>query len=154
MSQNKLSVQLLGMDKLSLSIGYLNKAAAAGLKLGVDGAAGLFEDEAKAIVPVKTGNLRDHIHFYTTLDDAEHQQRAVLPVYELEGSVALDPPYARRIEFGFFDKDSLGRQYHQAAQPYMAPAFENQKDPAATLIKAEVVGALDEQMNAIAAGRH
>ena len=150
----RLSVQLQGMDKLSLGVGYLAKAALAGLKLGCDGAAGLFEDEAKTLVPVKTGNLRDHIHFYTTVDTDTSQQREVTPVYELEGSGKLDPPYARRIELGFVGQDSLGRHYHQAAQPYMAPAFSNKQDEARQMIKDEVTGALDERMNLIAAGRH
>ena len=66
----------------------------------------------------------------------------------------VDPPYARRIELGFVGQDSLGRHYHQAAQPYMAPAFSNKQDEARQMIKDEVTGALDERMNLIAAGRH
>ena len=149
-----LTVTLSGMDKLSLQVRYLSKAAQAGLKLGVDGAAGLFRDEAKLLVPVKTGNLRDHIHFYTTVDEPEKQQREVTPVYELEGSGELDPPYARRIEFGFIGQDSLGRNYHQAAQPFMRPAFDNKRAEAEQLIREEVTSALDEAMNTVAAGRH
>lgn len=37
-------------------------------------------------------------------------------------------PYARRIEFGFLGADRLGREYHQAAQPYLRPAFEEHID--------------------------
>lgn len=150
----KLSVQLQGMDALSLGVGYLAKAALAGLKLGCDGAAGLFVDEAQSLVPVKTGNLHDHIHFYTSLDTDASQQRVVTPVYELEGSGELEPPYARRIEMGFVGQDSLGRHYHQAAQPYMRPAYANKQDEARQMIKDDVVDALDERMNLIAAGRH
>ena len=32
--------------------------------------------------------------------------------------------YARRIEFGFVGPDSLGRNYNQAAQPYLRPALD------------------------------
>lgn len=171
-----LTVTLQGMDALSLGVGYLAKAALAGLKLGCDGAAGLFVDEAKLLVPVKTGNLRDHIHFFTTVDSENQQQRQVTPVYDVETersispvftgrssiapvyvaprSAGLDPPYARRIEFGFVGTDSLGRHYHQAAQPYMRPAFENKQAEAAQMIRDEVTSALDEKMNSIAMGRH
>ena len=155
-----LTVTLQGMDALSLGVGYLAKAALAGLKLGCDGAAGLFVDEAKLLVPVKTGNLRDHIHFWTPLDTDTQQRREVTPVYDIEeGSYStnrygFDPPYARRIEFGFVGTDSLGRHYHQAAQPYMRPAFENKQAQAAQMIRDEVTSALDEKMNSIAMGRN
>ena len=35
-----------------------------------------------------------------------------------------DVPYGARIEFGYEDSDSLGRSYHQKAQPYLRPAFD------------------------------
>lgn len=31
--------------------------------------------------------------------------------------------YARRVEFGFVGRDSLGRNYNQAGKPYLYPAF-------------------------------
>lgn len=154
-----LTVTLQGMDKLSLGVGYLAKAALAGLKLGCDGAAGLFVDEAKGLVPVKTGNLRDHIHFWTNVDTATQQQRQVTPVYDIEegsyeaNKYGIDPPYARRIEFGFIGPDSLGRVYHQSAQPFMRPAFEQQRQAAEALIREEVLTTLDEAMNTVALGR-
>lgn len=152
------SVTLAGMDAVSLGVGYLAKAALAGLKLGADGAAGLFVDEAKGLVPVKTGNLRDHIHFWTNVDTASQQQRTVTPVYDLEegtgNKYGIDPPYARRIEFGFIGVDSLGRHYHQAANPFMRTAFENAQTPAEALIRADVLDALDEAMNQVAMRRH
>lgn len=33
-------------------------------------------------------------------------------------------PYGRRIEFGFNQADSLGRVFHQPAQPYLRPAYD------------------------------
>lgn len=33
-------------------------------------------------------------------------------------------PYAARIEYGYNGTDSLGRTYHNAAQPYLTPASE------------------------------
>ena len=43
-----------------------------------------------------------------------------------DGSVVVgsDVPYARRFEFGFVGPDKLGRHYHQAARPYLRPAFD------------------------------
>ena len=32
-------------------------------------------------------------------------------------------PQARRLEYGFFGDDSLGRTYHQAPRPHMRPAL-------------------------------
>ena len=36
-------------------------------------------------------------------------------------------PYAARIEFGFAKADKLGRIYNQKPQPYIRPAFDNNK---------------------------
>ena len=33
--------------------------------------------------------------------------------------------YGLRIELGFVGQDSLGRNYHQAAQPFVIPAMES-----------------------------
>lgn len=149
-----LTVQLSGMDALSLKVKYLTKAAQTGLKLGVDEAAGLFEEEAKNLVPVLTGNLRDHIHTEVVTNEAEKQVRAVTPVVEAANPYGFDPPYARRIEFGFNGPDSLGRVYHQAAQPFMRPAYDMKRGEAEAAIKDSVIGSLDDAMNTVAAGRH
>lgn len=38
-------------------------------------------------------------------------------------------PYAKRLEFGFFGPDSIGREYEQEPRPYMEPvAFENEDE--------------------------
>lgn len=42
--------------------------------------------------------------------------------------VGTDVPYAARIEYGFAGRDSLGRFYHQAAQPYLRPAVDENAD--------------------------
>lgn len=38
-------------------------------------------------------------------------------------TVGTNVEYARRVEFGFVGKDKLGRQYNQAAKPYLYPSF-------------------------------
>ena len=117
-------------------------AAVAGLKPGVAAAAQLFEDEAKLLVSVLTGNLRDHIHTETVTDTPEVQTLAVSPTVDAGNKYGFEPPYARRIEKGFVGTDSLGRHYHQAAQPYMAPAFENRQADASDAIAGAVTDAL------------
>ena len=58
--------------------------------------------------------------------------RSVHTVLETEGVshvsyVGSNAPYARRIEHGFADTDSLGRVYNQAAQPVWRPVFDYNK---------------------------
>ena len=36
--------------------------------------------------------------------------------------------YAARLEFGFMETDSLGRNYNQQPRPYMRPAVDNNED--------------------------
>lgn len=139
----RLTVQLQNLDALSLKVRYLRDAARVGLRLGVSEAAGLFEAEAKDIVPVDTGTLRDSIHTETLIDEAEKQQLSVEP----------NTPYAHRIEFGFVGVDSLGRHYHQAAQPYMRPAFDMKQDEASQTIKDSVFEQLDSAMAGVAGRR-
>lgn len=133
----RLTVQLSGLDALSLKVRYLREAAQTGLKLGVSEAAGLFEAEAKTNAPVVTGRLRDSIQTETVTDEPEQQVLAVAP----------DTPYDHRIEFGFIGTDSLGRHYHQAAEPYMRPAFDSQQDAAREAITSGVLEQLDAAMS-------
>lgn len=66
-------------------------------------------NSAKAKCPVLTGTLR----------------RSIEARIDADGGVIVgsDVPYAARIEFGFAGADSLGRNYHQAAKPYLRPAI-------------------------------
>ncbi len=153
-----LSVSVSGTDALTLRFKYLIKAAQQGLVFGVEEAAGLIEEEAKTIVPVDTGNLRDHIHTEQVINQPERQVLAVMAVYSAgkTGSgidYGFDPPYARRIELGFFGPDKLGRVYHQAAQPYMRPAFDQKKAEAAQAIKDGVLSGIDDAASKVAMRR-
>jgi hypothetical protein len=135
----------VSMPGLDLKIKYLLEGAKTGLKFGVSEAGLLFETAAKQNVPVLTGNLRDHIHTEQVIDEPLRQEVIVTPVVESSNEYGFDPAYARRIELGFVGVDSLGRNYHQAPQPYMRPAFEEQKEAAHETIvrnvKEEVVNA-------------
>ena len=76
----------------------------------------LIENDAKANAPYKTGTLRRSIH--TEQGDG------------MEVIVGTDLDYAARVEFGFMQADSLGRNYHQPAQPYLRPAWDDNIDRA------------------------
>ena len=146
-----LQVSVAGTDALTLRFKYLIEAAQQGLKFGVSEGADLIAEEAKTIVPVDTGNLRDHIHAETVIDQPERQVMAVTPVVESSNEYGFDPAYARRIELGFMGTDKLGRTYHQAAQPYMRPAFDQKKEEARAAIKDGVMSALDDAASQVAA---
>jgi len=133
------------MPGLDLKIKYLLEGARTGLKFGVSEAGLLFETAAKQNVPVLTGNLRDHIHTEQVIDEPLRQELVVTPIVEAGNATGFDPAYARRIELGFVGTDSLGRNYHQAPQPYMRPAFEEQKEAARETIVRNVK---DEIVNA------
>lgn len=86
----------------------------------------LIANEAKKRAPYKTGTLR----------------RDIRPEIVEDGVVVVGTsvPYARRIEFGFIGKDSRGRSYHQAARPFLRPAYDEKKNEAI----AEVVEGLKD----------
>jgi len=134
----------------NLDVKYLQTGAQQGLKLGVDEAAGIFEAEAKNLVPVDTGNLQSHIHTEVLTDAPTTQERVVSPVVPASAADGdwhgFEPPYARRIEFGFIGQDSMGRNYHQPAQPYMRPAFDTKQAEAKQAIKDNVYSELDAAM--------
>lgn len=64
--------------------------------------------------PYLSGTLRRSIHMETT---RKSPARCTV-------AIGTDVPYARRLEYGFFDIDSLGRLYNQIARPYLRPAFD------------------------------
>lgn len=147
---NFITVQVRGMDKVSLGATYMVKAAQSALRLAVPDAAQVIAEEAKTIVPVDTGRLRDAIHvepsssgsFPQCIDRDEKQQVVVSPAYASFNEYGFSPPYARRIEFGFMGTDRLGREYHQAAQPFMRPAADAKRDEAKQMIKDQLFEAL------------
>lgn len=138
-----LTVQLKGVDAVSLRTKALIKAAQQGLKFGVSEAGQILEDEAKTLVPVDTGHLRDSIHQELVESTETRQVIKVTPAYDEPNPWGFEPAYARRIEYGFVGSDSLGRHYHQAAQPYMRPAFDTKQDEARDAIKNGIYDELD-----------
>jgi hypothetical protein len=138
-----LNARFENLDALSLRVRYLRNAARTGLKLGVSEAASIFETEAKELVPVKTGALRDSIQTETIVDDPENQQLSIAP----------HTPYAARVEFGFVGVDSLGRRYHQIPEPYMRPVFDALRDEASQVIKDSIFEQMDAAVALVSAKR-
>ncbi len=147
---NFITVQLKGMDKVSLGAKYMVHAAQRELRLAVPAGAELIAEEARTLVPVDTGRLHDAIHvepsssggFSQVVDRDEKQVVVVSPAYPSLNKYGFSPPYARRIEFGFMGTDKLGRTYHQVAQPFMRPAADAKKEDAKALIKDQMFEAL------------
>jgi HK97 gp10 family phage protein len=139
-----LTVQLQGVDAISLRTKALIAAARLGAQEGVSEGAQIIVDEAKQLVPVDTGHLRDSIHQELVESTAEQITVAVTPVYEEPNEYGIEPPYARRIEYGFVGADRLGRIYNQPAQPYMRPAFDTKQEEAREAIKNGIHARLDE----------
>lgn len=149
----KLNVQMSGLDSLSLKVSYLINAARTGLRLSVPEAADLFVEEAKVNVSVKSGRLRDAIHAEALDNEPERQTMQVAPFVAAGNPWGFDPAYARRIEYGFVGPDSLGRTFHQPAQPYMRPAFETKQAEAAQAIKEGIYDQMDAAMSTVAGKR-
>lgn len=157
----RLTVQLRGVDTISLRTKALIAAAQYGMKAGVAEAALILEQEAKSLVPVDTGNLRDNIHSELIESTELRQVVAVTPVweegegsayessqmhlfsYEVHRDYGFQPAYARRIEYGFVGADVLGRRYNQPPQPYMRPAFDMRQGDARQAIADSIYSELD-----------
>lgn len=71
-------------------------------------------DSARQRAPYRTGTLRRSIE-----SDIDQQTGDII--------IVVTAPYSRRIEYGFVGTDSRGRNYHQAAQPFMRPAWDEHR---------------------------
>ena len=123
-----ISVELIVSDALQQKLQALARVAQDPelLNASLIAAGQLIANDARARAPYKTGTLRRSI--------------SVEPVGPGDVRVGSSVPYAARIEFGFIGADSRGRNYHQAAQPYLRPAFEENQQ---AVRQAVIDGALD-----------
>ncbi len=111
-------------------IAAVQKKEAALIAAGV-----LVQGAAHHLVKIKTGNLKGSIT-WALAREASPVSGPTKPEDGLKahgGSpdyiyVGTNVKYARRIEYGFNGVDKLGRKYNQAAQPYLTPAYEKQKN--------------------------
>ena len=86
-------------------------------RVAVSLAGNAYKTDVQRIIAYDTGTLRRSVHVEPSSD-------GLTPV-SLVGSNA---PYARRIEYGFWDmQDALGRRYFQRPQPAWRPAFDLNK---------------------------
>jgi HK97 gp10 family phage protein len=128
-----ITVQITGLDKLLAHFQRLGQAVRTeALGVALMSAAQPVVNSAQELCPVVTGTLRRSIH--AELGSVEPDKATVL--------VGTDVVYARRIEWGFVGADSLGRVYHQGAQPYMRPAIDSNRDN----VKTELNSALADQL--------
>lgn len=97
----------------------------------------IIQNRAIELVPRVTGTLARSIHIEYT-----EQTKAYVAI-----AIGTNIEYARRVEFGYNDVDALGREYHQPAQPYMRPAFDEKRKEAVT----EMRDSLNTVLRALAA---
>lgn len=64
--------------------------------------------------PYKAGDYRKSFEMVTTKKTPAR----------CEVQIGTDRPQARRLEFGFVGRDTLGRFYNQAPRPHIRPAFD------------------------------
>lgn len=67
---------------------------------------------------LRTGNLFENIAEFSPAIVSKTQSR-------VEVAVGSSMEYARRLEFGFNDTDSIGRTFHQSPRPFLRPALDN-----------------------------
>jgi len=111
---NIFTVKVDGLKQLQSKFKSLDGELQKALSDAVSAGAAVVERDAKIRVAVDTGNLRRSIKELKKIESSG----------KVESQVGSDMEYAARIEFGFADTDSRGRTYHQAAQPYLRPALD------------------------------
>lgn len=122
----KLHATLHGVDDLRAKFKQLQGATqGAVLRSAVTAGALPIQNTAVGAVPVDTGNLKRSIHTEVTGSKTY-----------AEANIGTDVSYAAYVEFG---------TKRAAAQPYLRPAFDEQKDRA----KNEVGAALKQQLDGI-----
>jgi HK97 gp10 family phage protein len=102
--------KIKGMAELRKAFSDLSKMAEKNQSTALKLAANEYKNDVQEGAPYKTGTLRRSIH--------------VEMVSSSQALVGTDLPYAKRLEFGFADKDKLGRVYNQAAHPYFRPPLD------------------------------
>jgi HK97 gp10 family phage protein len=117
----KRTVTIEGLPELKRKLLDMSEAARqAKLEAAVLAGGQLIKNEAQVRAPVKTGTLRRSITVQISESSATNASAAI----------GTNLAYARRIEFGFNGRDKLGRLYSQPAQPYLRPAFDQERENA------------------------
>ncbi len=117
----RVKISILGVERLQTKLGKM--ASLPALKSTMGQAVGLVNGEAKSIVPVDSGNLRNSIH---------GSVEAEAPT-ELVGKVATSVEYAPYVEFG---------TSRMGAQPFLWPALRRSQKRIQQLFAAAVLSAV------------
>ena len=149
-----ITVRIEGSEALAVKLRALGSSMSGRtVERAVVAGALIVQNEAKRRAPFRTGTLRRSIHIGGHTDLAtDYQKPADVPelphptvsTYDVEVYVGTNLEYARRIEYGFNQADSLGRVYNQAAQPYLRPAIDENGDA----VRQEIADALAELIEA------
>lgn len=124
--------RITGADNVQRRLGRVANAIDRGniLDNALRAAALVAMNAAKQKAAVLAGNLRRSIHVGGFGDGLESPSTGT-DIGPAPGShvvaVGTNVVYAKRIEFGFAGTDSLGRTFHQPAQPYLRPALDENK---------------------------
>lgn len=127
-------VRIEGLAELDAALGELGKSAGKAVlrRVGIRSLAPLIA-KAKTLVPVDDGDLRDSLKVTTKLSQRQRRQHRKLvaegkaSVEMFAGASAL--PHAHLVEFG---------AHHMAAQPFMRPAWDSEKENVLNIIKTEL----------------
>jgi hypothetical protein len=135
-----IKIRMVGLDKAQKAFRELpGNLTGKQLLAGLISGALLIRNRASSNAPFVTGTLRRSLHVggatelspgfnpsegYTDIGG----QEVTLDRAKVE--VGTNLVYAPRVEFGFSGKDSLGRVYNQPPNPYLRPAFDQEKDAA------------------------
>lgn len=105
----------------------LEKITAGAIK-GVEVAALNIEADVRRTSPIDQGTYRNSIH----------TNPPIITDNTVTVEIGSAMPYACRLEWGFYDIDSLGRMYSQDARPHWRPAFDNNADNTSLIIAREI----------------
>ena len=108
------------------------EAVKTNIKLALAEGGKIVEAEAKRLVPVDTGKLKESLKATATFNMKTGYGIAVT-------AEKLDPFYAHYVEYGTHDPE-----HHQAAQPYMRPAIDNNIEKIKALINNAIFGAIHD----------
>lgn len=102
---------ITGMIELRKAFKDLATMAERNQEIALKLVANEYKNDVQKGAPYDTGTLRRSIH--------------VEMINSSSALVGTDLKYAKRQEYGFVDKDKLGRVYHQPAHPYFRPPLQN-----------------------------
>ena len=114
-----------GLAALLKAFGAFGEEMDKGVTTAVKLTANEYKSAVQKLAPYKTGTYRRSIH-------VEMSDKVAL--------VGTNLPYAKRLEYGFAQKDSLGRTYGQNAQPHFRPPLDEDIEKYKKIFKEALFG--------------